>query len=132
MTKKNYIILISSIILLLLILFIFYKNSGMFSAKRDKSVILYVQDGCSHCAIVEDYLNANDIASKFSFIQKDITNNNSNHNDLLDKVRLCGWGNDHNIETPFLWDGVNSECSMGDRDIINFFKSQIASSTVNL
>jgi glutaredoxin len=132
MTKKNYIILASLIILLLGASFIFYINSGMFSAKKDTSIILYIQDGCPHCAIVEDYLKANDVASKFSFVQKDITNNTSNKNDLFDKVRFCGWENNHSIGTPFLWDGLNSECLMGDEDVVNFFKSQIVSSTTNL
>jgi hypothetical protein len=73
---------------------------------------------------VEEYIKTNNIASKISFVQKNITSNPINIKDLLSKIKACGLSAD-SAGTPFLWD--KSKCFIGDQDIIEFFKSNINS-----
>jgi len=85
-------------------------------------IILFYGDGCPHCAIVEEYLNQNNIETKVPFIKKEVYYNKQNANDLVEKAKLCGLST-NSIGVPFLWDG--KKCLIGDRDIIEFFKSKI-------
>jgi len=124
MKRKNLIILVISLVLLFLSALFYFKNSDWFSAEKDTSIILYVQDGCSHCEIVEEYIDSNQINSKIVFLQKNITNNQFVINELISKAKFCGFSNNE-IGTPFLWNGENSSCLVGDVDIINFFEERI-------
>ena len=128
MNKKNYIILTLLLALSAMAFYIYSSNFNSTLSRSDTSIILYVQDGCPHCANVEDYISANNVANKVAFMQKDLTSDQPNLNDLLVKAKICGLSQ-NSIGTPFLWDGQNSKCLMGDEDVINFFKERAASSS---
>ena len=84
-------------------------------------IILFYGDGCPHCAIVEEYIEENNIKEKLSFEEKEVYYNKKNADDLATKAKICGISA-KSIEIPFLWDG--SECLIGSQDIINFFKQK--------
>ena len=84
-------------------------------------IILFYADSCPHCAIVEKYIEDNDIKSKISFAQKGVSHNQNNIGELTEKAEICGLPTD-SIGVPFLWDGKN--CLIGDQKIIAFFKKQ--------
>ncbi len=84
-------------------------------------IILFYGDGCPHCAIVEEYINKNNVQNKISFTQKEVYYNQSNAKELEAKAKICGLPTD-SIGVPFLWNG--EKCLIGDQDIINFFKQK--------
>jgi len=86
------------------------------------SIILFYGDGCPHCALVEEYINQNEVETKLYFAKKEVYNNEQNANELAEKAMICGIPTD-SIGVPFLWDG--SKCLVGDQDIIEFFKSKL-------
>lgn len=89
--------------------------------QSNSQIILFYGDGCPHCAIVEKYIEENDIINKVSFAQKEVYHNQSNAKELEEKAKICGLPTD-SIGVPFLWDG--EKCLIGDQDIINFFKQK--------
>jgi len=84
-------------------------------------IILFYADSCSYCAIVEKYIEDNDIKSKISFAQKEVSHNQNNAKELTEKAEICGLPTD-SIGVPFLWD--SKDCLIGDQKIIAFFKEQ--------
>ena len=84
-------------------------------------IILFYADSCPHCAIVEKYIEDNDIKGKISFTQKEVSRSQNNIGELTEKAEICGLSTD-SIGVPFLWDGKN--CLIGDQKIIAFFKKQ--------
>lgn len=91
--------------------------------KLTSNIILFYSNDCSHCLKVENYIQENKIQDEVSFVQKEIDQNTANVKELQEKARLCGLSID-SIGVPFLWDGQNNTCLMGDEDIINFFKQK--------
>jgi len=84
-----------------------------------QGVILFYGDGCPHCAIVEEYLDTNNVSEQVAYVMKEVYYNQANAAELGEKAKSCGMPTD-SIGVPFLWDGSN--CYVGDQDIIEFFK----------
>ncbi|HOK94396.1 MAG TPA: hypothetical protein PLL80_01485 [Candidatus Pacearchaeota archaeon] len=89
------------------------------------NIILFYGKGCPHCVKVESYIKKNKIQDKIPFVQKEVYNNQTNAEELYKKAELCGLQTD-SIGVPFLWDGQDNSCLMGEKDIINFFEQKIA------
>ena len=118
------------------VLFVFVLIFSFFALSNEKSrghaqtngspanqIILFVGDGCPHCAIVEDYIAKNKVGDKISFVQKEVYHNQDNANELGEKAKICGLPT-NSIGIPFLWDGNGEKCVIGDQDIVGFFKSK--------
>jgi glutaredoxin len=87
-----------------------------------EQIILFYGDGCPHCALVEQYVTANNVALKVPFVKKEVYSNDKNAEELAAKAKICGLPI-NSIGVPFLWDG--SKCRVGDQDIIEFFKERM-------
>jgi len=85
-------------------------------------IILFYGDGCPHCALVEEYVNQNDVEAKVPFAKKEVYYNKQNASELAERAAACGMPTD-SIGVPFLWDGA--KCLVGDQPIIDFFKAKI-------
>jgi len=90
--------------------------------QQSSQIILFYGDGCPHCAIVEKYIEENNIKNKISFTQKEVYYNQNNAEELQTKAQICGLPA-NSIGVPFLWDG--SKCIIGDQPIIDFFKLKL-------
>lgn len=86
---------------------------------EEAQIILFYGQGCPHCAIVDDYIETNNIKEKISFEEKEVYYNQANASELAQKAKSCGISIE-SIGVPFLWDG--SMCYAGDQKIIDFFK----------
>lgn len=86
------------------------------------SIILYYGDTCSHCKLVEDFINKNKIKEKVTFTEKEIFNNEANAKELGERAVSCKLDTTNGIPVPFLWDG--QKCILGDVDVIAFFKQK--------
>ena len=87
-------------------------------------IILFVGDGCPHCADVESYIAQNKITDKVSFTEEEVYHNQDNAKELVEKASACGLST-NSIGIPFLWDGEGGgKCVVGEDDVIAFFKSK--------
>lgn len=107
------------IVLVLVSFILLFKMSG----REQESVILFYSTGCVHCQTVEQFLQDNKIETKFSFIKREVSNNQENADLLFKKTQGCGMGSGGAIDLPFLWDG--SKCLIGKKEIIKFFQQKI-------
>ena len=110
------------IALIAVISIVFWPKDGV-SNSNNSEIILYYSNTCSHCKIVEDFIDQNSIAQKISFQSKEVSENQANSIELATKAQKCSISTD-SIGVPFLWDGSNSKCIIGDTDIIQFFKDK--------
>lgn len=90
--------------------------------KETGGLILFVGDGCPHCAKVEEYLEQNKVKEKMKMEIKEVYKNKNNAELMAEKAQGCGFSLD-NLGVPFLWNG--SKCLVGDQPIINFFQEKI-------
>ncbi|MCX6720534.1 MAG: hypothetical protein NTW11_01905 [Candidatus Staskawiczbacteria bacterium] len=87
-----------------------------------KGIILFYGRECPHCKDVEDFISANNIAGKVSFVQSEVWHNKSNAALLGQKVQICKITTD-TVGVPFLFDG-NNKCYIGKPDVIDFLNAQ--------
>jgi glutaredoxin len=89
-----------------------------------KGIVLFYGIGCPHCAKVEEFIRENKIKEKIAFEEKEVYFNKDNAKKLVEIAKKCGF-NEKEIGVPFLWDGENQRCIVGDEPIINFFKEKL-------
>lgn len=99
------------------------KNEQVQNETSDAKIILYYSNQCPHCKNVEKYLEENSIKDKVNFAQKEVHDNKAAALELMAKAAICGVPGDE-IGVPFLWDGENNRCLMGDNEIITFFSNK--------
>ncbi|MBI5732039.1 MAG: glutaredoxin family protein [Candidatus Magasanikbacteria bacterium] len=84
--------------------------------------ILFVGDGCPHCAKVEEFLEKNKVGEKINLETLEVYKNQANANLMAAKAKVCGLSLE-SIGVPFLW--ADSKCLIGDADIISFFEEKL-------
>jgi hypothetical protein len=56
-----------------------------------EQIILFYGDGCPHCALVEQYVAANNVAAKVPFVKKEVYYNNKNAEELAAKAKHAAY-----------------------------------------
>ncbi len=115
--KKNKPWIITALIVIVLGLFLLW---GRLS--RRPEMILFHSSSCPHCLIVEQYINDNNIRSKYQFRELEVSGNQENSNRLIATAKKCGLDTSRSVSIPLFFDG--QKCFIGDEEIINFFKTK--------
>lgn len=121
--KKVILIFLVIVVLIGISFFFFKKSQSNKSSEMPKGIVLFYGIGCPHCAKVEDFIKENKVKEKISFEEKEIYFNRKNLELLTKVAEECKFKEE--IGVPFLWDGENEKCIMGDEPIINFFKEKL-------
>jgi glutaredoxin len=101
-------------------------ENDILSTVKDKMIFFY-GEGCPHCANVEKFSQDNKVESKVQFEKQEVFNNTQNaYLMTLVATKKCNIP-ENELGVPFLWDGPDLKCLLGDQDIINFFKEKIGS-----
>ena len=101
------------------------KNRELLESAKDKMIFFYGET-CPHCANVEKFFEENEIEKEIQFEEKEVYNDKNNAKLLiLVAKRKCNL-KENEIGVPFLWDGENSKCTVGDQPIIDYFKEKVA------
>ena len=86
------------------------------------AIVYYYGDGCPHCTVVEEFLKANDIASKVSFEKKEVWSNRTNAKELEARAIACGIDPEE-LGVPFVYGG-DGRCYVGEPDAKKFFSEK--------
>ncbi|MFA6919406.1 MAG: hypothetical protein WC244_04875 [Patescibacteria group bacterium] len=121
MNKNKIIYIVIAIIIVIIAIgaIIFWPKGGA----GNSDIILYYSLTCPHCEVVENFITQNNITEKVSFQNKEVSENQDNAIELMTKAQKCSIATD-SIGVPFLWDGENSKCIVGEPDITQFFKDK--------
>jgi glutaredoxin len=85
--------------------------------------IYYWGTTCPYCHDVIDWMEEVDLASKVSFVKKEVYENQANSSDLRVKAASCGF-DIGSIGVPFLYT-KDGNCLVGKDDIIAYFTTQL-------
>ncbi len=127
--KKDTLILILIVVIIVLIIggFVYNKvqnDRKLLANVQDKTILFYRED-CPHCINVENFIKDNNIESKVQLEKKEASKDEQNSYLMtLIAGKKCSIPSNE-LGVPFLWDGSDSKCFLGDQDIINFFKQKI-------
>jgi glutaredoxin len=114
-----------SLIIFIIAVFIFQDKQEKFvNFDFQNKLILFYGRGCPHCANVENFIKENNVKAKILIEEREVYYNEENKNLLINLANKCGISS-NKIGVPFLWDGINNECIMGDRQIISFLGEKI-------
>ncbi len=75
---------------------------------------------CSHCKIVDTYINENNTKQKVFFITREI-DNDPNAVAILKSIGKKCLLSDTELGVPLFWDGTS--CYLGDQEVIDYFKT---------
>lgn len=92
------------------------------------AIVYYWGDGCPHCKVVSDFLDANpQVAEKVSFEKKEVWSNKANASEMGRRAKVCNI-NQEGMGVPFLYGG-DGKCYVGQVEVIDFFKTKSGMST---
>ena len=98
------------------------KNTAVTPAPLPAGIVEFYGQGCPHCADVDAYVAANNIAAKVKWTKMEVWYNKNNAATLSQVAEKCNMtGN--SVGVPFLYDG-NGKCYVGEVDVENFLKAQ--------
>jgi glutaredoxin len=130
MKKSIHIIFFSILLIIVILAFVAYRNktnqlNNIILSMVENKTFFFYGDGCPHCVNVEKFFQDNNVESKVQFDKKEVFNNKQNSY-LMTTIatKKCNIS-ESNLGVPFLWDGPDSKCVLGDQDIINFFKQKL-------
>ena len=90
--------------------------------KKTPSMYLFYSESCPHCAIVEEYIESNQVRERLTFKELEVSRDTGNAQKLAEKSAACGIKEDE-IGVPLFWDG--QKCLIGDQEIIDFLKNKL-------
>ncbi len=85
----------------------------------DASTIYFFGAECPHCKRINEFLEANDIASKFTFTKKEVWHSRTNSAQMKEKAEACGL-DPSKVGVPFIYTEDN-KCLVGEPDVKKFF-----------
>lgn len=98
-------------------------RDSMKSGHSNAKIVLYYRYDCPHCEKVEEFIGENGVDDKIDVARKEV-HDTDNANELIAKAEFCQIsGEDFGV--PFLWDGENGKCIIGDKPIIAFFQNKL-------
>ena len=84
-------------------------------------IVEFYGQGCPHCADVDAFVAANNIAQKVNYTKLEVWYNKSNAALLGQIAQKCNITSS-SVGVPFLYDG-NGKCFIGEVDVENFLKN---------
>lgn len=92
------------------------------------AIVYYYGEGCSHCKVVNDFLEANPVvAEKVTFEKKEVWGDRTNAKEMERRAKVCDIAPD-GMGVPFLYGG-DGKCYIGEPDVIGFFREKSGMNT---
>lgn len=91
------------------------------------AIVYYYGEGCPHCKVVNDFLEANNIAEKVSFVKKEVWSNKDNANEMTRRAKTCDV-KPEGMGVPFVYGG-DGKCYIGEPEVTGFFKTKSGMNT---
>jgi glutaredoxin len=88
----------------------------------DASTIYFYGAECPHCKRINEFLESNDVASKFTFTKKEVWHSRTNSAQMKEKAEACGL-DASKVGVPFVYTEGN-KCIVGEPDVKKFFSEK--------
>ncbi len=124
MSKKLWLLTSLALIILIVAGGIWRSQARQGEPQPKEAIIIFYSQNCPHCATVDEYLAANNIAEQIPFQHLEVSSNQANALRLAQKAKICDLDTSA-IGVPLLWDPATQTCLMGDQPIIGFFQNKL-------
>jgi hypothetical protein len=102
-------------------------NNKLTNIDNDNNqTILFYSLTCSHCKIVEKFMEENNVLQKIKITQLEVSQNSANAQQLIKIGKACKLDSNYIGAIPLLY--VNSSCYLGDTPIIEYLNKTVESS----
>jgi len=95
------------------------KSENQAASVPDASTIYFFGAECPHCKRINEFLEANGVASKFTFTKKEVWHSRTNSAQMKEKAEACGL-DASKVGVPFIYTEGN-KCIVGEPDVKKFF-----------
>ena len=95
------------------------KSENQAASVPDASTIYFFGAECPHCNRINEFLEANGVASKFTFTKKEVWHSRTNSAQMKEKAEACGL-DASKVGVPFIYTEGN-KCIVGEPDVKKFF-----------
>jgi glutaredoxin len=95
------------------------KREQQLASIPDASTIYFFGEECPHCKRINEFLEANDVAAKFTFTKKEVWHSRTNSAQMKEKAEACGL-DPSKVGVPFIYTEGN-KCLIGEPDVKKFF-----------
>ena len=85
----------------------------------DASTIYFYGEECPHCKRINEFLETNAVASKFTFTKKEVWHSRTNSAQMKEKAEACGL-DPSKVGVPFIYTEGNT-CFVGEPDVKKFY-----------
>ncbi len=99
------------------------KKEKEIASVPDASTIYFFGEECPHCKRINEFLEANDVASKFTFTKKEVWHSRTNSAQMKTKAEACGL-DPSKVGVPFIYTEGN-KCLVGEPDVKKFFAEKV-------
>lgn len=100
---------------------------GMQEGKGEEAassgITYYYGEGCPHCKVISEFLEANKIAEKVDFTKKEVWANKTNAREMDKRAKACNLAPSE-TGVPFVYDGSDGKCYVGEPDVKGFFSKK--------
>ncbi len=105
---------------------------GMQEEKSDETassgITYYYGEGCPHCKVISEFLEANKIAEKVQFTKKEVWANRANAREMEKRAKVCNLASSE-TGVPFVFDRSENKCYIGEPDVKGFFMKKAGMET---
>ena len=99
------------------------QNNTTIPAVNNEDTILFYSNQCPHCKDVENYIAENNIRTKLTFLEKEVSAKDS-ADLMIARQKDCKIAQEMVGSVPFLW--TKDKCYIGSDEIIQYFKDKTA------
>lgn len=93
-------------------------------------ITFYYGESCPHCQKVEQSIRDENLDQKVAFDMKEVWSSEANNKEMQAKADICKISQDQ-LGVPFLFDGKNQKCYVGEVDVLKFLEDQAAAAPTN-
>ena len=91
------------------------------------AIVYYYGEGCPHCKVVQEFIDANNITEKVSFEKKEVWSSKANASEMERRAKACNI-KPEGMGVPFVYGG-DGKCYVGEPEVTGFFKAKSGMNT---
>lgn len=118
--KKVAVVLVGALVVIVGLVY-WGLQSEKLPASDPNAIVYFYGEGCPHCKVVQDFLDANRISEKVSFEKREVWYNKANAREMERRAAACGI-KPEGMGVPFV--SAENQCFIGEPDVKRFFSEK--------
>lgn len=126
--KKTISVLVGAIAIIIGLVVWGLQDDSQTGTDDPNAIVYYYGEGCPHCKVIQEFIDANKIGEKVSFTKKEVWSNRENAREMGRRAKACGV-QPEGMGVPFVYGG-DGKCYVGEPDVRKFFSDKAGIRTI--